>query len=259
MDISTLLGIFMGTVLVLGAIVMGPGAITFVNVPALMITVGGTLAATLINFPIGKVVGVFSVVKKAFLHRTTATREQIELLVQLARVARSEGLLALENAIQETKDPFLRKAVQLVVDGTDPEVLRDMLSTEIERLRDRHLTGKNILEAMGASAPAFGMVGTLIGLIQMLRNMSDPSSLGTGMATALLTTFYGSLMANLVFLPTAGKLNTRSKEEVLAKDIIVEGITAIQAGLNPRIVEEKLKAFVEPKLRARITTKKKAA
>ncbi len=259
MDFATLIGVISGFGLVLTAILAGPGAITFLNVPSLMITVGGTLAATLINFPLQKVIGVFSVAKKALLYKLPSATNEIGRLVNLAKVARSEGLLALENSLDDMKDPFLQKGIQLVVDGTEPDVLRDVLETELDQLRVRHKVGKDILESMGAAAPAFGMVGTLIGLIQMLRNLSDPAGIGTGMATALLTTFYGSLMANLVFIPLAGKLDVRSRQEAVLKELIIEGVTAIQAGLNPRLIEEKLKSFVAPKLRNKVLAFKKVA
>jgi len=256
MDFATLIGIFAGTVLVVGAILAGGGGKSFVDIPSVMVTLGGTVAATLINFPLGKVVGVFAVVKKTFLYKMPSPAEEIKRLVHLAKVARSEGLLALENFLDEIKDPFLQKGVQLVVDGTEPEVLRDVLETELEQLQGRHSLGKDILESMGASAPAFGMIGTLIGLVNMLRDLTDPSSIGRGMATALLTTFYGSLMANLVFIPLAGKLDARSKQEVATKQLIIEGVASIQAGVNPRLVEEKLKSFVAPNVRKSLENKK---
>jgi len=250
MDIATLIGVITGAVLVIGAIVAGPGASTFLHIPSLMITVGGTIAATLINFPLGKVLGVFAVVKKTLLHSADPPVERIRQIVSLSRLARSEGLLALEDRVEEINDPLFAKALQLVVDGTEPQIFRDIMAMELVALRARHRDGKKVLEAMGAFAPAFGMIGTLIGLVQMLRNLTDPSGIGRGMATALLTTFYGSLMANLIFLPIAGKLETRSNEETLLKEMMIEGIAAIQAGDNPRLIEEKLKSFLAPKTRS---------
>ena len=249
MDFATLIGIVLGWALIIGAILIGEGAGTFLNIPSILITIGGTFTATLINFPLGNVLGVFSVVKKTVMYKLPSATAEIERMVRLARVARSEGLLALENSLDEIHDPFLQKSIQLVVDGTDPEVLRDVLTTELEQLRLRHSTGKSILDFMGSAAPAFGMIGTLIGLVQMLSNMKDPSSIGSGMATALITTFYGSLVANLICIPLAGKLELRSRQESVSKMLIIEGVAAIQAGLNPRLVEEKLKTFLEPKQR----------
>ena len=252
MDVATLVGATSGTALVLIAIYMGGGLGMFINVPSLMITVGGCVAATLINFPLQKVMGVFSVAKKAFMHKSVEPQDEIARMVEYAKVARREGLLALEDKLQELNDPFLVKGIQLVMDGTTPEALREILRIEVDFLEDRHGMGKSILEAMGASAPAFGMIGTLIGLVQMLQNMSDPSSIGVGMSTALLTTFYGAFMANLVFLPLAGKVGARSNEEVLVKELMIEGIISIQSGDNPRLVEEKLKSFVSPAIRAMV-------
>lgn len=255
MDFATVMGIIFGWGLMIFAIMSGPGPMTFVDIPSMMITLGGTLTATLINFPLGKCLGVFSVIKKAFLYKLPSATEEIERMVKLARVARSEGLLALENSLDEIKDPFLQKAIQLVVDGTDPEVLRDVLTSELDQLRMRHSVGKSILDFMGSAAPAFGMIGTLIGLVQMLTNMKDPSAIGAGMATALITTFYGSLFANLICIPVAGKLDLRSKQETTSKNLIIEGVAAIQAGLNPRLVEEKLKTFLEPRHRHNLKIK----
>ena len=252
MDFATLVGAVSGTVLVLVAIFMGGGLGMFFNVPSLMITVGGTIAATLINFPLAKVMGVFAVAKKAVLCKVLSPQEEIARMVDYATVARREGLLALEDKLADVEDPFLHKGIQLVIDGTAPETLRSILQTELDFLQNRHALGKSILDAMGAAAPAFGMIGTLIGLVQMLRNLDDPSQIGVGMSTALLTTFYGALMANLFFLPLAGKVDARSKEEVLMKEVMIEGIISIQSGDNPRLVAEKLKSFVAPNIRDRL-------
>lgn len=259
MDIATLFGIVAGTGLILAAIASGAGLGAFVDVPSILIVIGGTCASALINFPLAEVLGVFAVVKKTVLHKAPAPVKEIERLVHLAKVARSEGLLALENFTEEIEDPFLLKGVQLVVDGTEPEVLRDVLETDLEQLELRHGMGKNILDSMGAAAPAFGMIGTLIGLVTMLGDLSDPSAIGAGMATALLTTLYGSLIANLVFIPLAGKLGTRSKSEVATKQLIIEGVASIQAGINPRLVEEKLKSFIPPKMRTTLEAVKQAS
>jgi len=223
MDITTLLGIAFGVGMVLIAIFKGGGVAIFINIPSMMITVGGTIGATLINFPLSKVIGVMKIVKKAFLY----------------------------------KEPLSHETITMFVDGTAPETIRDILRIDLDVLESRHRLGQSIFNALGAYAPAFGMIGTLIGLIQMLRSLDDPSKIGQGMATALITTFYGALMANLIFLPIAGKLKVRSEEEILTKELIIEGIMAIQSGDNPRIVEEKLKSFVAPSLREKITTGKR--
>lgn len=257
MDLTTLIGIASGMGLVLMAILQGGGIATFINIPSMMITFGGTLGATLINFPMPKVVAVMKVVRKAFFHKETPPEKTIETLVEFARIARKEGVLALEERLSGTDDPFFRKGIQLVVDGTPPETIREILTIDLDSLRERHQVGQGIFTAMGTYAPAFGMIGTLIGLIQMLRSLDDPSKIGAGMATALITTFYGALAANLVFLPIAGKLKVRSEEEIFTKQLIMEGIVAIQSGDNPRVVEDKLKSFIAPRMREKIKIKEK--
>ncbi|RLE09065.1 flagellar motor protein [Candidatus Aerophobetes bacterium] len=257
MDFTTLIGIASGVGLVLVAIFMGGGISIFINIPSMMITFGGTLGATLINFPFSKVMGVLRVVKNAFFYREISPDEVIKQLVDFATIARREGVLALEQRISSLNDPFLQKGLQLAVDGTPPETIREILRTDIDYLASRHKVGQEIFNAMGTYAPAFGMIGTLIGLIQMLRTLDDPSKIGQGMATALLTTFYGALFANLICLPIAGKLKVRSEEEILSRELIVEGILSIQSGDNPRIVEEKLKAFIAPRLREKIKVERR--
>ncbi|MHC4350826.1 MAG: motility protein A, partial [Planctomycetota bacterium] len=169
--------------------------------------------------------------------------------VELAEVARRDGILALEGMISEMQDDFLVRGIQMAVDGTDPEVIQAVMETELENLLERHENGKGMLDAMGRYAPAFGMIGTLIGLVAMLQNMDDPSKIGAGMAAALLTTLYGALLANIVFMPMADKLGRRTNEEALAKTIIINGVMAIQSGDNPRTVESKLVTFLPPALR----------
>lgn len=257
MDIATIAGIISGTGLVLLAIFMGGGLSIFFNVPSLMITVGGTIASTLISFPLPKVLGTLGVVKNAFMHKSSPVSRIIDTLVDFATRARREGILALEADAKNLDDAFLQKGIQLAVDGTTPEIIKEILTTDLAYLEDRHKIGQSVFLAMGTFAPAFGMIGTLIGLIQMLRTLNDPSTIGAGMAVALLTTFYGALMANLIFLPIAGKLKMRTEEEALLKEVMIEGILSIQSGDNPRIVEEKLKAFISPRLRGIVSKKSK--
>ncbi|MEE8399609.1 MAG: flagellar motor protein [Desulfobacterales bacterium] len=244
MDIATVIGVIAAFGLVVGSILMG-GAITlFVNVPALMIVVGGTIGATLINYPLGDVLKVFSIARNAIFSTKTPVNETIARFVDYANKSRKEGILALEGEIKTVKDAFLRKGVQLSIDGLEPQDINEILDTEIESIRSRHQMGAEIFSTMGAFAPALGMIGTLIGLVQMLQNMDDPSSIGPAMAIALLTTFYGSIMANIICLPIAGKLKTRSKEEVMTKEMTVQGIMSLSNGDNPRILEQKLKAYM---------------
>lgn len=246
MDIATLVGVLAGSTCVFVAIFMGGGIGMFINIPSLMITVGGTVAATLVNFPLRNVLAVMSITKKCFLNKLMAPGEAIQQLIAYARIARRDGILALEERLGDDADPFLRRGLQLVVDGVSGETVRAILTSQLDSRRERHRRGKNILESMGAFAPAFGMIGTLIGLVQMLRNLNDPSQIGTGMATALITTFYGALMANLFCLPLAGKLDVTSQDEALLTELMIEGILCIQNGDNPNAVHDRLRSFLSP-------------
>ena len=252
MDVTTIIGLVAGFTLMLLAIVLGGAPGVFWNPPGFIIVIGGTVAATLVNYPLRDVLSVLGTLKNAFIHKSTTPEQLIEKLVSFATIARREGILALESHASDTEDPFLEKSVQLAVDGTSPELIKDVLTTELAFLEDRHSMGQNILSAMGTFSPAFGMIGTLIGLVQMLAELEDPSRIGEGMAVALLTTLYGALLANVFFLPAAGKLRVRTGDELLAKEIIVEGILSIQAGDNPRVVEQKLKAFISPSTRENV-------
>jgi chemotaxis protein MotA len=249
MDIATILGVISAFGLVWIAIFLGGGIQLFINIPALMIVVGGTLGATMINYPLRDVFGVFKVVKKALFARNTSVAELIKRFMAFAQKSRKEGILALEAEIKEVNDEFLKKGVQLAIDGLEPQEINDILETEVEFVRSRHQLGAEIFSTMGTFSPALGMIGTLIGLVQMLQTMDDPSKVGPAMAIALLTTFYGSIIANIVCLPISGKLRTRSKEEVLTKEMAIQGIVSLSNGDNPRILEQKLQAFIPPNQR----------
>ncbi|HKL13217.1 MAG TPA: MotA/TolQ/ExbB proton channel family protein [Halanaerobiales bacterium] len=244
MNLSVVIGIVLGVVLIGGAIFLGGNAIIFLSVQSIMIVLGGTLAGTMASFSLPDLKKIPSLLKIIFTRNAMETDSIIEILVNLAKKARREGLLTLEQEIQDIDDPFLEKGVQLVVDGTEPELVKDILETKLSYMETRHSVGKGIFDKMGQLSPAFGMIGTLIGLIQMLSELDDPSKLGAGMATALITTLYGAFLANLIFIPLANKLKMQSQEEVLVKELMIEGILSIQAGENPRIIEEKLKAFL---------------
>ncbi|GAB4364568.1 MAG: MotA/TolQ/ExbB proton channel family protein [Calditrichia bacterium] len=248
-DIATLLGLFGGTLIIILSIMVGGGLGAFINIPSLLVVVGGTIAAVLVQYPLEDVLGVVGIMRKTLLTKSSDPRQLIDKIVEFATEARRDGLLTLEKHANELDDDFIKGGIQLAVDGTEPELLREILNTEVANLESRHGKGHGILEAFGTFSPAFGMIGTLIGLVIMLQNMKDPSSIGPAMAVALITTFYGAVLANLVFLPLAGKLRERTKEEVLIKEMIMEGILAIQSGDNPRLVEQKLNTFLPPKLR----------
>lgn len=246
MDIATVLGIVSAFGLVFAAIFMGGGLNIFVNAPSLMIVLGGTIGVTLIAYPLKDVLGVLKVVQKALFTKNKSIDELIKRFTSFATRTRKEGILSLESELKDIKDEFLKKGVQLSIDGLEPEEIRDILDTEIDYIRNRHQLGAEIFTTMGTFAPAMGMIGTLIGLVQMLQRMDDPSTIGPAMALALLTTFYGSIMANICCMPVAGKLKTRSKEEMLVKEMIVQGIISLSNGDNHRIVEQKLMAFIPP-------------
>ena len=252
MDIATIFGLVAGFALLFLTILTSADIGTFINVPSMIVVIGGTAAAVLVNFPLSEVLTVINVTKKSFFQKAETIELLIEELIGFATVARREGILALEGQVQDTKDEFLRQSIQLAIDGTAPELIKDILTTEIAFMEDRHALGQSVLNSAGTFAPAFGMIGTLIGLVAMLATMEDPSTIGAGMAIALLTTLYGAVLSNLVFLPLVGKLKVRTAQELLRKEITIEGILSIQSGDNPRVVEQKLKAFVSPSMRERI-------
>ena len=250
MDITTIVGLIAGFTLIIMGIYNGGELASFIDTGSIMITVGGTFAATLVAFPLAQIVGVIGVLKKAFFHKSIPPTELIEKIVGFAETARREGILALEQAVQEVDDTFMASGIRLAVDGTEPELIQTILETELNFVEERHKGGVSIFEQMGSFAPALGMVGTLIGLVIMLKNLDDPSAIGPGMALALITTFYGAVSANLVYIPIGNKLKVRSAEEGLQKRMIMEGIMSIQSGDNPRIVEQKLNVFISPNLRS---------
>lgn len=246
MDVATMLGAGAGFVLIFAAIFLGGGAGAFLNVPALLITVGGTVCATLVHFPLGEVMRIFEVVKRTFAVNIPGAEKVIGDMAEFAKTARRDGVLALEDQMRQIDDDFLTKGLQLIIDGTESEQIREVMLIELNTLQRRNKLGSNILAFMGEAAPAFGMIGTLIGLVQMLRQLDDPSMIGVGMATALLTTFYGALLANLLFIPLAGKLTTRGKEEETVRLMMIEGLQGIQAGVNPSVLEDRLTSFLAP-------------
>ncbi|HOO57464.1 MAG TPA: motility protein A [bacterium] len=222
----------------------------FVNLPSIFITLGGTISATLIHYPMPQVMSIFPILKNVFSTSTETPNEAIETLVSLAEKARREGLLSLESDVDMQENEFLKKGIQLVIDGTDPELVREIMEIELEYLEERHKVGVGLFEAMGFYSPAFGLVGTLIGLIAMLESLGeDVGNLGPKMAIALVTTLYGAVFANLLALPIAGKLKVRSGEEITLKQVMIQGIICIQEGNNPRIVRQKLMSFLAPKVR----------
>ncbi|GAA5416372.1 chemotaxis protein PomA [Paraliobacillus ryukyuensis] len=246
-DILTPIGLTLGFIMISFGIISSGGMggfISFIQISSVVIVLGGLAAALLINFNLKQIKLTGKVVKEAFNKNEQDLAQLIGLFERLSERARREGLLALENELEDVDDPFIKKGVLLAVDGIEPEVINDIMSAEINAMEDRHQKGRTIIEKAGEYAPAWGMVGTLIGLVLMLNNLTDPSTLGPQMAVALLTTFYGSLLANLVFIPMAGKLEMKTEEEVFMKQIVIEGVIGVQSGQNPRILKEKLSAFL---------------
>ncbi len=258
-DLASLLGLLLGIACIALAILLGGSAMAYLNVPSMFIVIGGATAATLTAYPLARFFRIPVISAKVFFHKAANPNDLIGQLVELAEIARRDGILALENMTEEMDEPFLVNGLRMAVDGTDPEIIQSIMETELENTIERHESGRGMLEAMGRYAPAFGMIGTLIGLVAMLSNMDDPSKIGAGMAAALITTLYGSLLANILFLPMSDKLAIRSNEEVLNKTIIIQGVMSIQSGDNPRNVESKLKTFLPPTLRPAEDDERKAA
>jgi chemotaxis protein MotA len=258
MDLATLIGLLAGIVIVLIGIVLALPDISqffiFINPPSALLVFGGGFAAVFINFPMGDLKEAFKVMIHVFRFKVASATDLIEKMRGYAEIARRDGILALESVSEEGDDPFLIKGVQLAVDGTDPELIKDMMETELDNLRERHERGQAIFQALTTFSPAWGMIGTLIGLIAMLANLDDPSKLGQGMAVALITTLYGAVAANLVFGPFTEKLKIRSAQEIQVKEMIIRGVIAIQSGDNPRVVEQKLVIYLRPAQAAQYTT-----
>jgi chemotaxis protein MotA len=229
---------------------IGGQIMAYIDFPSMLITIGGTVGAVTLSNPSDVLRTLPGAFRTAFFSSDPNLVGMVQTIVSFAEKARREGLLALENDVSDLNDEFLRKSIQLVVDGTDPELVKAILDTEIGVLETRHSSNKAVFDHVAELAPAYGMIGTLIGLIAMLGNLQDVSALGPGMAVALVTTMYGSMMANMMAIPISKKLAARSAKEIVSMELMVEGILAIQAGENPRIVEEKLKVFLPPKLRS---------
>ena len=252
MDLATVLGMVLSFGLIGLALASGGSIMLFVHGPSMLIVFGGTLGATLTHYPLGTVLRVGKVISKTFTSKIPSTEIIIDQFMDYANRARREGILALESVVKGIDDPYLRKGLQLTVDGLEPDSIQAILETEIGNTESRHEPGIDLLNALAAYAPALGMIGTVIGLVQMLQNMDDPSKIGPAMAVALITTFYGAVLANLVFLPMVGKLKQRSKEEVMIMEMQMEGILGISRGENPRIIREKLSSFQPPKSRKQV-------
>ncbi|THB68232.1 MAG: motility protein A [Desulfovibrio sp.] len=247
MDIATLFGVIVGFSLVLGAIFLGGAVDVFINIPGMMIVLGGTFAAICVTFPLEEVRQSFMGGLQVFWARRVKPQEVVNTMVRIAEISRREGLVALEKI--QTENALLKKACQLIADNADPMLIRDTVMIEIATMKRHHGVSIAVFRRLAGFAPAFGMIGTLIGLVQMLHRLDDPKAIGPAMAVAILTTFYGALMANLLFMPISGKIKARTLQEELHLNIIFEGAKSILENNNPRLVYEKLSSFIPPKER----------
>lgn len=250
MDLASIIGSILGLVaLAVGIIVGGADLGAYLSLDSFFITIGGSLAALMITQPLQRILLIPRYLSLIYGSRRQDEEKIISNLVAFSEKARRDGLLALEDDLEAIEDPFFRKGIQLVVDGTDPEIIKTILYTELNKIEERHESGFMLFDDWGKTAPAFGMIGTLTGLIAMLRRLEDKTAIGRGMAQALLTTLYGAYLAYLFLLPFKRKLEIKSQAETLVKEIIIEGVLSIQAGDNPRILEEKLYTFLPPNRR----------
>jgi chemotaxis protein MotA len=248
MDLATLLGMVGAIGVVMAAILTGGSALIFFNVPSILIVLGGTVMVVMIKFSLAQFFGAFKVALKAFTYKIDDPEQLVEKIVELANIARKEGMLALENT--EIENDFLDEGVKMLIDGNSRDVVDAVLHKDMQATIQRHTWGAKVFSATADVAPAMGMIGTLIGLVQMLSNMSDPKSIGPAMAVALLTTLYGAMIANMVAKPIADKLTLRKADEQRIRSMCIDGVLAIQEGQNPRIIESMLKVYLDPKKRS---------
>ena len=259
-DILTPLGFLLGVGLMIYGMLGGGGTFKmFYDLPSVAITLGGSISALLINYPLSQFKKAFKIIVQSFKETSMAALDIINEFAELSKKARREGLLSLEDDINNVQDSFLKKGLQMVVDGIEPETIKEILELEIGEMEKRHKDGSDMLRSWAAYAPAFGMLGTLIGLIQMLANLNDPSALGPGMGKALITTYYGSIIASMIANPMAANLSYKSGQESTIREMMLEGILAIQSGVNPRIVEEKLVSYLNPGDKIKYYTKQAAS
>ncbi|TFG64884.1 MAG: motility protein A [Spirochaetales bacterium] len=250
MDLATIIGLLLGAGALLLGIISGGGSLgRYIDIPSVFVTIGGSIGALIVSNPLSRVLGMFKYAKHALNTPKYEEERLISTLVSFSEKARREGLLALEDDLEDVPDEFMRKGIQLVVDGTDPEIIKTVMFTELNQMNERHAIGIKLFSDWGKLAPAWGMIGTLAGLIAMLANLQDTSAIGAGMALALITSLYGAIIANLICIPFTAKLEDRDKAETLVKEIVIEGVLSIQSGDNPRILEQKLVSFLPPSRR----------
>ncbi len=250
MDIASLVGLIFGFSMMIFGIVSNSGfdgIWSYLDAPSALITFGGALGSTLCSFSMPDFIAGLKSFALIFKTPMVNTTDMIKKIIELSNVARKEGLLSLEEAAADLDEAFLKKGILLIVDGTDPDLVRAIMETELVSVEGRHKNLINFWDVLGSMGPAWGMIGTLIGLVDMLNNMSDASAIGPAMAVALITTLYGSILANWVCIPVSNKLKADNAAEMMLKEVMIEGLLSIQAGENPRVIEEKLKSFLAPK------------
>ncbi|ULQ59796.1 motility protein A [Brucepastera parasyntrophica] len=247
MDIASFIGVVGGLGVVFFGAFMGGSLNGLIDIPSVFITVGGSYMCLFLTYPLSYVIGIFSVMGRVFKTYDYGEKTLVQRLVAFSEKARREGILALEEEIQDLDDEFMRNGLRLVVDGTDGEIIRTLMENELSQMEARHMTWISVVNAWATLGPGFGMLGTVIGLIGMLNNLEDKSSLGPNMAVALVTTLYGSLLQNWLFVPIAGKLGYQNSLEVKSKEMVIEGVLTIQAGDNPRILAQKMLTYLSPK------------
>ncbi len=251
MDIASIVGVIFAVGLIVGSIALGNAPFSaFIDIPSFLVVVGGAVAAAFICFPLGSMLKSPLIMLKVMLNKGENRLLLIKQIVELAETARRDGLLALESKVADIANPLVKTGIQMAVDGSTPEVVEEVLRTEVEAIQARHREGKSIMDQIGRFAPAYGMIGTLLGLIMMLQDMSDPSGIGAGMAVALITTLYGAIVANVLFCPFAEKLGLISRNEMVSLEIAIRGVMAIQSGESPRAIDQKLRTFLPPKQRS---------
>jgi chemotaxis protein MotA len=257
MDLATIIGIGLSLVIVVIVMILDGGSPLelLAHPSAILLTLGGSMVATIATMPFDGVMRIPKFFQKAFFSKKHNLPEIINILATMADKARREGLLALEEESKKLPDPFLRQGIMLVVDGTDPAQVRAILELEIKNMEERHELGIGFFNTAGGFSPTFGIIGTVMGLISVLKQLDDPGKLAKSIAAAFLATLWGLLSANLIWIPIAGKLALRSKEEVAYRKMLMEGILSLQAGENPRIIKEKLSAFLPPSERSRAEMK----
>ena len=250
MDIASLVGLILALGLILASMLLGAAPLSaFIDIPSGLVVIGGAIAAALICFPLKSMLQSPMIALKVLLNKGEDRLALIKSIVELAEVARRDGLLALETKIPEIQNPLVQTGLQMAVDGSAPEIVEEVLRTEVTGMAMRHREGKSIMDQLGRFAPAYGMIGTLMGLIMMLQDMSDPSGIGAGMAVALITTLYGAIVANVFFSPFAEKLGNMSRNEQLSMEIAIRGVMAIQSGESPRAIDQKLQTYLPAKQR----------